>query len=85
LTGPGLINFDLSLFKNMKFKRISEHFNAQFRAEVFNIFNHPNFAPPLDNNALFDGSSGQAIAGAGAITTTVTTSRQIQFALKLTW
>jgi hypothetical protein len=84
LTGPGLINFDLSLFKNMKFKRISEHFNAQFRAEVFNAFNHPNFAPPLDNNALFD-STGQAIGGAGAITTTVTTSRQLQFALKLTW
>src|ERR1700730_8260817 len=84
LIGPGLINFDMSLFKNMKFKRISEHFNAQFRAEVFNIFNHPNFAPPLDNNALFD-TSGQPIAGAGATTTTVTTSRQLQFALKLTW
>jgi carboxypeptidase family protein len=85
LTGPGLINFDLSLFKNMKFKRISEHFNAQFRAEVFNIFNHPNFAPPLDNNALFDGTSGQAIGGAGTLTSTVTTSRQVQFALKLIW
>jgi hypothetical protein len=84
LTGPGLINFDMSLFKNMKFKKISEHFNAQFRVEVFNIFNHPNFSPPSDNNALFD-NTGQAITGAGTITSTVTTSRQIQFALKLTW
>jgi hypothetical protein len=84
LTGPGLINFDMSLFKNMKVTRISENFNAQFRVEVFNIFNHPNFSPPVDNNALFD-SSGAAIGGAGAITTTVTTSRQMQFALKLIW
>jgi hypothetical protein len=84
LTGPGLINFDMSLFKNMRFKRISEHFNAQFRVEVFNIFNHPNFSPPVDNNALFD-SSGARLGGAGAITSTVTTSRQMQLALKLIW
>src|ERR1700736_5579111 len=84
LTGPGLINFDVSLFKNMRFKRISETFNAQFRVEVFNIFNHPKFSPPVDNNALFD-STGAPLAGAGAITSTVTTSRQIQLALKLIW
>jgi hypothetical protein len=84
LTGPGLINFDMSLFKNMKLTKISEKFNAQFRVEVFNIFNHPNFSPPVDNNAVFD-SSGARVAGAGAITTTVTTSRQIQLALKLIW
>jgi hypothetical protein len=84
LTGPGLINFDLSLFKNMKVAKISEKFNAQFRVEVFNIFNHPNFSPPVDNNALFD-STGAPIPGAGAITSTVTTSRQIQLALKLIW
>ena len=84
LTGPGLINFDLSLFKNMSFKKVSETFHAQFRVEVFNIFNHPNFSPPVDNNAVFD-STGAAISGAGAITSTVTTSRQIQLALKLIW
>ena len=84
LTGPGLINFDMSLFKNNRIKRISETFNAQFRVEVFNIFNHPNFSPPLDFNALFD-ASGAPIGGAGAITSTDTTSRQIQFALKLIW
>jgi hypothetical protein len=74
----------VSLFKNMRFKKISETFNAQFRVEVFNIFNHPNFSPPVDNNALFD-STGAPLAGAGAITSTVTTSRQIQLALKLIW
>jgi hypothetical protein len=68
----------------MRFKKVSETFNAQFRVEVFNIFNHPNFSPPVDNNAVFD-STGAAISGAGAITSTVTTSRQIQLALKLIW
>jgi hypothetical protein len=83
-TGPSLFNVDMSLFKNMRFKKISEKFNAQFRVEVFNIFNHPNFAPPVDTNILFD-NTGAAIPGAGALTATVTTSRQIQFALKLIW
>jgi Carboxypeptidase regulatory-like domain/TonB dependent receptor len=90
LNGPGLINLDLSLFKNMKFKRISETFNAQFRVEFFNVLNHPNFSPPVDFNALYD-SSGASLAGApgnpgaGAIDSTVTTSRQMQVALKLIW
>jgi hypothetical protein len=84
LIGPGLINFDMSLFKNMRFKRISEKFNAQFRVEVFNIFNHPNFSPPVDNNAVFD-NTGLPQDGAGTINSTVTTSRQVQFALKLIW
>jgi hypothetical protein len=85
LTGPGLMTFDMSLFKNNRIKRISENFNAQFRVEVFNVFNHPNFEPPLDFTALFDGS-GNPIGGAGRIDSpTATSSRQIQFALKLIW
>jgi hypothetical protein len=84
LTGPGLINMDMSLFKNMTFKRISENFKAQFRVELFNVFNHPNFSPPVDFNAVFD-SSGAPIMGAGTIDSTVTTSRQMQLALKLIW
>jgi hypothetical protein len=68
----------------MKITKISENFNAQFRLETFNILNHPNFAPPVDFNALFD-NSGASIPGAGTIDSTVTTSRQIQVALKLTW
>jgi hypothetical protein len=84
LIGPGLINFDLSLFKNNYIKRISDTFNAQFRAEFFNVLNHTNFAPPLGNRNLFD-SGGSPIANAGLITSTQTPSRQIQFALKLIW
>jgi hypothetical protein len=84
LIGPGLTNFDMSLFKNIPIKKEWENFKAQFRVEVFNIFNHPNFSPPIDHNQIFDGS-GIAIPGAGAITTTVTPSRQIQFGLKISW
>jgi Carboxypeptidase regulatory-like domain/TonB dependent receptor len=84
LIGPGLMNFDFSLFKNNYIKRISDRFNAQFRAEFFNILNHPNFAPPLDNRNIFD-SGGKLVDNAGLITSTQTASRQIQFAVKLIW
>jgi hypothetical protein len=84
LIGPGLLNFDFSLFKNNRIKRISDTFNVQFRAEFFNILNHTNFAPPLDNRNIFD-SAGTPIGNAGLITSTQTPSRQIQFALKVIW
>ncbi len=84
LIGPGLVNFDFSLFKNNYIKRISDRFNAQFRAEFFNILNHANFAPPLDNRNIFN-ATGSPVDSAGLITSTQTPSRQIQFALKLIW
>jgi len=84
LIGPGLLNFDFSVFKNNYIKRISDRFNAQFRAEFFNVVNHTNFSPPLDHRNIFD-SSGAPIADAGLITSTQTASRQIQFAVKLIW
>ncbi|HKW66339.1 MAG TPA: TonB-dependent receptor [Terriglobales bacterium] len=84
LVGPGLANFDMSLLKNNYVRRISEEFNVQFRVEVFNILNHPNFNPPTANNAIFDGN-GNAVSGAGVLTSTATTSRQVQVALKVIW
>jgi Carboxypeptidase regulatory-like domain/TonB dependent receptor len=84
LIGPGLANFDFSVFKNNRVKRISDTFRVQFRAEFFNVLNHTNFSPPLDNRNIFD-SAGNPIGNAGLITSTQTPSRQIQFALKLIW
>ena len=76
LTGPGLANVDLSLFKNTA---VSENVTVQFRAEFFNVFNRSNFGPP--NATVF---SGTAVSpSAGLITTTATYPRQIQFGLKL--
>jgi hypothetical protein len=84
LIGPGLIDMDFSLFKNIPLPKISEAFKAQFRTEVFNIFNRPNFTSPNDNRVIMD-ASGNLNNNAGVFTLTNTTSRQIQFALKLTW
>src|SRR5258708_25234762 len=81
LIGPGLVNFDFSVFKNNYIKRISDRFNAQFRAEFFNVVNHANFSPPLDHRNIFD-SSVAPIADAALITSTRTQSRRLQFALK---
>jgi outer membrane receptor protein involved in Fe transport len=82
LVGPGLLNVDFSVFKNNYIPRISEAFNVQFRAEFFNVLNHPNFQAPIDTSALLS-STGTPVNGAGAIDTTSTTSRQIQFGLKV--
>jgi hypothetical protein len=84
LTGPGLLNFDLSVVKNNYVKMVSDAFNVQFRTEFFNALNRANFAPPLDNRNIFD-AKGAAIANAGLITSTQTPSRQIQLALKIIW
>ncbi len=54
LTGPGLEDLDFSLVKNTRIPRISEAFNVQFRFEVFNILNHVNFNPPVQNEFLYD-------------------------------
>ncbi len=86
LPGPGLVNLDFSLFKNNPIRRISEAFNVQFRAEIFNILNHANFALPVepDNTDVFD-ESGASTGTEGLLTKTTTSSRQIQFALKVIW
>jgi hypothetical protein len=84
LIGPGVSNLDFSIFKNNPVKRISESFNAQFRAEFFNVLNRSNFASPTQNLAVFD-QTGLHVPSVGLITSTQTTSRQIQFALKLIW
>lgn len=83
--GPGLQNFDFSLFKNNPVPRISETFNIQFRWEVFNILNHANFNPPAPAARQIFSVSG-ATNNAGILTSpTITFSRQMQFALKFIW
>lgn len=76
--GPGLATWDFSVVKNTS---ITERFNLQFRAEIFNLLNRANFNTP--NLIVFtpSGVSGTA----GAINSTSTTARQVQFALKLRW
>jgi hypothetical protein len=78
LTGPRLAQLDLSLLKNTS---LSERVKLQFRAECFNILNHVNFSTP--NTVVFSSASTEPAATAGLITSTASTSRQIQFGLKL--
>ncbi|MEO8051091.1 MAG: carboxypeptidase regulatory-like domain-containing protein, partial [Acidobacteriota bacterium] len=74
--GPGLATVDLSVFKGIA---VTERINLQFRAEAFNLLNHTNYSNP--NATVF--SSGAVNPSAGLISSTATTSRQIQFGLKL--
>jgi len=78
LIGPGLATWDFSVLKDM---RIRERLNLQFRAEIFNLLNRANFNQP---NAVVFTPSGVSPT-AGVITSTTTTSRQVQFGLKLLW
>jgi hypothetical protein len=78
LAGPGLATWDFSLLKETA---IRERTRLQFRAEFFNILNHANFNTP---NAVVFTPTGVSPT-AGIITSTSTTSRQIQFGLKLLW
>jgi Carboxypeptidase regulatory-like domain/TonB dependent receptor/TonB-dependent Receptor Plug Domain len=84
LIGPGITELDFSVFKNNRIRRISENFNVQFRAEIFNLLNHANFGPPTvgdGNTDIFDGT-GSPNPIAGALVRTNTTAREIQFAIK---
>jgi hypothetical protein len=84
LIGPGLISLDFSLFKTIPLKKISESSDVQFRMECFNCTNRINLSPPVFNNAIMD-NLGNPASNAGQITSTTTTSRQIQLALKLSF
>jgi len=89
LIGPGSATVDFSVLKNTQ---LSERLKLQFRAELFNLLNRANFATP---NTVVYASAPPAQAAsatptgisptAGVITATSTTSRQIQFGLKLLW
>ncbi len=85
ITGPGVIDYDLSLHKNNYVRRISETFNVQFRAEFFNVLNRSNFRPPSGAAAQVFTVNLTPNAGAGRLTATATTSRQVQLALKVNW
>jgi hypothetical protein len=68
-----------------KTTRVKEKISVEFRTEAFNLFNHPNFALP--GQFLFTGvdrnDNGIPNPTAGQITSTVSSARQLQFALKV--
>ncbi len=90
LVGPGLVETDISV---MKETRIRERMNLQFRAELFNLFNHPNFSYPVTSvfsagsaatnyQSTPNGTAGEitALVGSGGLSNV---ARQTQFSLRL--
>ena len=78
LSGPGLATWDFSLLKQTP---LHEKTSLEFRAEFFNLLNRANFNTP--NLVVFTPAGVSPTAG--VITSTATTSRQIQLAVKLLW
>ena len=79
IEGPGLNEFDMSFIKNFG---LGEQRRVQFRAEFFNIFNHPNFDPPNGVATTVITGTGTPAPGAGIINS-AKDSRQVQFGLKI--
>ena len=87
LSGPPLRDWDFSLVKETKVGFLGEAGKIEFRAEFFNILNHPNFGEP--GAQAFAGNTGdttpfsEMAASGGAINSMQATPRQIQFALRI--
>jgi hypothetical protein len=69
-TGPGWWNLDYSMMKNTK---LTEAVNMEFRAEFFNVFNHPTFGTP---------GGGVTSSTFGLSTSTQSSERELQFGLR---
>jgi hypothetical protein len=89
--GPGLATWDFSVVKQTP---ITEKLNLQFRAEIFNLLDRANFNTPNLIVALLTPPAAMSTTAStipevnpvgGQITSTSTTSRQMQFGLKLLW
>jgi hypothetical protein len=87
IEGPGFHRLDLSLFKNFQ---LTERARLEFRSEVFNVFNHPNFNyPGFGGNGVVaisgstDFTNPSAFGQIGSTRDAPYDSREIQFALKL--
>jgi hypothetical protein len=79
IIGPGFSNTDVSVIKNIKLR---EDLRLQFRAEIFDVFNHANFGPP--GTIVGTPAFGQ-ITSTRFSTGESGSSRQIQFAVKVSF
>ena len=79
LIGPGLAMVDMSVNKRFQ---LTEKVGLQFRTEMFNSMNRPNFSIPTARTVF---TATGPVGSAGRITTTQTSARQLQLGLKLTF
>ncbi|MEJ7608933.1 MAG: hypothetical protein WKF37_22325 [Bryobacteraceae bacterium] len=96
LAGPGFKNVDFSAFKNFG---ITERVKLQFRGELFNLFNTPQFNVPnrqlntqggflpqrAANGSVSFPTQAGFTGGVGAVTGLVAPMRNVQFGIKLLW
>jgi hypothetical protein len=80
LAGPGLFFWTTGVMKD---QAITERVRAQFQAQAFNVINHTNFADPASAQTQIYNVSGALSGTAGQLTSTATSGRQLQFALKI--
>ena len=83
LYGPGFANLDFSLAKDTPIRFLGEGGRLEFRTEIFNLLNRPNFDIPSRTVFSAQADVEQPVLNVGRINNTATTSRQIQFALKI--
>jgi hypothetical protein len=82
MSGPGVVNLDLSLFRDFK---LSERFNLQFRAESFNVSNTPHFANPDEDGADINSSNFGRILATQSAADALGRSREFRFGLRLSF
>lgn len=78
--GPGLHTWDMGLFKNF---RVTERFTAQCRAEVFNLFNTPQFQNGSFNSNI--NPTGSPTGTTNPASTRFSSERQMQLAVRVTF
>ena len=78
VVGPGLFTFDFAVSKSTP---LTEQVRLEFESQFFNMFNRPNFDVP--QTSVLGDATNNRLPNAGVIGGTATTSRQIQFALKV--
>jgi hypothetical protein len=88
--GPGLVNFDFAAAKN--FPLHTERVRLQFRADLFNIFNHTNFSNPISNQSNASFGKITATVGSAVATAVGTTAglvgggpRVVQLSMRLSF
>lgn len=85
LVGPGLMTVDVAAMKDLAIPKVGRDSRVQLRLEVFNLFNRANYGLP--QRLVFAGTlaTEPPLANAGRITTTTTSARQAQLAVKWRW
>jgi hypothetical protein len=82
VSGPDFVNSDFSVIKQF---RLPREMGLNFRAEFFNLFNHPQYGPPIADINFNSPPAGTVSSYFGSVNSTVNNPRLVQLALKLSF